>query len=76
MRVEIAGFNILIESDITEEHPMHYTKMHVIYEFHGKDLPIDKLQKAVELSQERYCGVSYMYKKAFELTYEIRVENQ
>ncbi len=75
MRVEISGFNIIVDADITEEHPKHYTKMHIIYEFQGNNLPIDKLQKAVELSQERYCGVSYMYKKAFELTHEIRVVN-
>ena len=75
MRVEISDFNIFIDADITEEHPKHYTKMHIIYEFQGNDLPIEKLQKAVELSQERYCGVSFMYKKAFELTHEIRVVN-
>ena len=75
MRVEIKKFNIIVDADITEEHPKHYTKMHIIYEFYGKDLPSDKIQKAVELSQERYCGVSFMYKKAFELTYEIKIEN-
>ena len=76
MRVEIKNFNILIDDDITEEHPKHYTKMHIVYVFYGKDLPTDKIQKAVELSQERYCGVSFMFKKAFEVTYEIKIENQ
>ena len=47
--------------------------MHVIYEFKGKDLPMDKLQKAVNLSEERYCGVSVVYKKAMEVTSEIRI---
>jgi putative redox protein len=47
--------------------------MHVIYEFTGKDLPMDKLEKAVNLSQEKYCGVSHAYKKAMPVTYEIRV---
>jgi putative redox protein len=75
MRVEITSFNIIVDAELTEEHPKHYTKMHIIYEFQGNDLPIDKLQKAVELSQDRYCGVSYMYKKAFEITHEIRVTN-
>lgn len=75
MHIEIKDFQILIDADITEEHPRHYSKMHIIYEFHGENLPLDKLQKAVELSQEKYCGVSYMYKKAFELTYEIKVVN-
>jgi putative redox protein len=75
MRVEVKDFQIYVEADLTEEHPKHYSKMHVIYEFHGNNLPIEKLQKAVELSQEKYCGVSYMYKKVFVVTYEIKVQN-
>ena len=77
MRVEIDSFDVDVEAQITEEPPTHYTRMHVIYTFGGKDLPTDKLQKAVELSREKYCGVSYMYKKAgIEVTYEIKVEGQ
>jgi putative redox protein len=57
MRVELKDFAVKIDGDLTEEHPKHFTKMHIIYEFTGKDLPYDKLKKAIELSQERYCGV-------------------
>ncbi len=73
MRVEIETFNVKVEGDLTEEHPKHFTKMHVVYEFTGKNLPLDKLQKAVELSEERYCGVSAVYKKAMEMTSEIKI---
>ena len=73
MRVEVQGFNVKVEGDLTEEHPKQFHKIHVIYEFKGKDLPMDKLQKAIDLSEERYCGVSPVYKKAMELTSEIRV---
>ena len=73
MRVEVDSFNVIVEGDLTDEHPKHFYKMHVIYEFKGKDLPLDKLQKAVSLSEERYCGVSALYKKALELTSEIRI---
>jgi len=73
MRVEVDSFNVIVEGDLTEEHPKHFYKMHVIYEFTGKDLPLDKLQKAVELSEERYCGVSASYRKAMEMTSEIRI---
>ena len=73
MRVEPTHFRVKVEGDLTEEHPRHFTKMHVIYEFTGKDLPLDKLQKAVELSEERYCGVSAVYRKALELSSEIQV---
>ena len=73
MRVEFTGLNIIVDADVTEEHPRHYEKMHVVYEFTGNNLQIDQLKKAVDLSQERYCGVSFVYKKAMEVTYEIKV---
>lgn len=73
MRVEFDDFNVRIEGELTEEHPKHFTKMHVIYELKGKDLPLDKIQKAVEMSQDKYCGVSASYKKAMEITYEIKL---
>jgi putative redox protein len=75
MRVDVKKFDVKVEAEVTEEHPKHYTKMHLIYEFWGKDLPMDKLEKAVVLSQDRYCGVSYLYRKAMELTYEIKIHD-
>jgi putative redox protein len=73
MRVEVEDIQIIVEGDLTEEHPKYYEKMHVIYQFKGKDLPMDKLEKAVSLSEEKYCGVSALYKKAIPVTTEIQV---
>lgn len=73
MRVDVKDFNVIVEGDLTDEHPKQYYKMNVIYEFKGKDLPLEKLKKAVSLSEERYCGVSALYKKAIELTSEIKI---
>lgn len=74
MRVEFTGLNIRVESEMTEEHPKHYRKMHIIYEFTGDNLSEEQLRKAIELSQDRYCGVSFMYRKAMEVTYEIVIK--
>ena len=73
MQVEVEGFSVKVDTEVTEEFPKHYTKMHVTYEFTGKDLPIDKLKRAVELSEEKYCGVSAVYRKAIEMSSEIKV---
>ncbi len=73
MRVEFDDFNVIVEGDLTDEHPKQFYKMNVIYEFKGKDLPLEKLKKAVSLSEERYCGVSALYKKAIEITSEIKI---
>lgn len=74
MRVDFKDFNVIVEGDLTEEHPKQFYKMNVIYEFAGEDLPLEKLQKAVSLSEERYCGVSAMFRKAIELRSEIRIK--
>jgi putative redox protein len=66
--------NIAVEADSTDEHPKYYHSMKVIYTFTGKDLPMEKLEKAVNLSQERYCGVNYMLGKAAEISHEIVVK--
>ncbi|MBS3807085.1 MAG: OsmC family protein [Bacteroidales bacterium] len=76
MRVEPDDFDVEVQADQTDEHPKHYHKMHVVYSFGGTDLPLDKVKKAVNLSEERYCGVSAVYRKAIELTSEIRINGE
>ena len=73
MKVVPEAFNVIVEGDLTEEHPMRYQRMKIIYQFKGKDLPLDKLEKAVKLSEEKYCGVSAAYRLAIDLSVEIRV---
>lgn len=73
MKVEYEALNVIVEGDVTEEHPKRYEKMKIIYQFKGKDLPVAKLEKAVKLSEEKYCGVSAVYKQAMEMETEIRV---
>jgi len=73
MRVDYESLNVIIEGDLTEEHPKHFTRMKVIYELKGKNINIKKVQKAIDLSKEKYCGVSYSYKGVMDLEYEIRI---
>lgn len=74
MRVNVEAFSVEIEGSLTEEHPKHYDKMHIIYKFKGGNLDLEKITKAIEMSQDKYCGVSASYKKAMEVTYEIKIE--
>ena len=74
MRVVPDYFNVEVEGELTEEHPKYYHDIHVKYIFRGKDLPMEKLEKAVNLSEERYCGVSALLRKGAKITSEIVVE--
>lgn len=73
MRVEVEDFQVIVQAEQTTEPPKHYHKIHLIYQFKGKDLPREKVEKAVRLSEERYCGVSTVYREAIEMTSEIKI---
>lgn len=73
MRIDesVSEFTIDVEGNLTEEHPKIYDKVHVVYTFVGKKLNKEKLEKAVNLSIERYCGVFEMFRKFVTVTHEI-----
>ena len=71
MRAEVEGIDIDVSGELTEEHPKYYNKVHMTYKFYGKDFKKDKIEKAVELSKDKYCGVMEMFRKFADVTMEI-----
>ncbi len=76
MKVDVKNFRVSVEADQTEEHPKHYTAMKVIYEFWGQNLPEASINKAISLSEEKYCGVSFVYKKFMDISHEVRIHEE
>ncbi|MDD4641865.1 MAG: OsmC family protein [Bacteroidales bacterium] len=73
MRVDFDSFSIEVEGELSEDSPSRYTKMHVIYIFKGRELPMNKLEKAVKMSEDQLCGVGAVYRKCMEISSEIRI---
>jgi putative redox protein len=73
MHLPVEDLSIRVEAETREDFPKDFLYMHLIYEFKGKDLPLEKLEKAVELSQEKYCGVTATLMKAIKITHEVRL---
>ena len=71
MRVNFSNFEIDIEADLTEEHPKVYSEIRLVYRVFGNQLNKEKIKKAVDLSQERYCGVNAMLRKNSPIRYSI-----
>ena len=71
MRIDVDAFEIDIEAELTEEHPKYYKKVLMVFNFYGSKLDKKKLQKAVDLSVEKYCGVMAMFRQFSEVTIEI-----
>ena len=76
MRVEPDHFEVGTEGKLTAEHPKKFTDIVVTYKFRGKDLPLDKIKRAIELSMENYCGVSATLKPAVNISAEIYINDQ
>ncbi|KAF2958836.1 osmotically inducible protein C [Thermotoga sp. Ku-13t] len=72
---EVESFRMEVSAERAQDHPKIYTKIHLKYIFKFKNQPFkEQVEKAVQLSQEKYCSVAGMLKKAAELTYEIVYE--
>ena len=63
MKLEVATFKIDTIANMTEEHPKHYDAVLVEYHFYGSNLNEKKLQRAVDLSVAKYCGVFEMFRQ-------------
>lgn len=71
MRVDYDDFKIEITGKLTDEHPKYYHEINIKYHVWGNNVDQSKVKKSVDLSQERYCGVSYMLSKAAQINYTI-----
>ncbi|MCL5033525.1 MAG: OsmC family protein [Bacteroidetes bacterium] len=67
-RVRLNGFEVRLKAQVAEEHPQVYTKIHIEYVFYGENLSKADLERAIDLSQNKYCPVSAMLKNSVELT--------
>lgn len=71
MKAEIEDFNIDIEAERAEEHPKRYKKIHLKYYIKGKNLEDKKVQKAIDLSENKYCSASASLNAEITHSYEI-----
>ncbi|MBN2290026.1 MAG: OsmC family protein [Candidatus Glassbacteria bacterium] len=74
MRVEVDQFEVRVEAEAAEEHPKAWRKIHLTYFVVGRDIPEDKLEKAIRLSQDKYCGVTATLRQAVEIAYDHEIQ--
>ncbi len=76
-----SSFRILIDGDLTEEHPKIYKDIKIVFEITGPGYRDNEdiyqaAKRAVELSSEKYCGVSAMLRGICMITHEILLLNE
>ena len=69
MRQDAATFQVEVEGlERTQEHPKRWTKIRVIFTVTG-EVEAEKLERAIDLSRTRYCGVSDVLRPAIDIQY-------
>ncbi len=74
MRQPVQDFRVELEAKHAPEHPKVYTRICLLYVVKG-DVEPRKLERAIELSQERYCSISVMLSQTVDIETSYRIES-
>ena len=76
-RQKLTGFSVLSRGVQNQEYPKYLKEIHLKYILEGKNLAKDRVERAIRLSEEKYCsvGATVSGKAKIFIQYEIR-ENQ
>lgn len=75
MKIEATSFSVEADGEVADDHPKVFTRILITYIIKGEDIPYEKVEKAVNLSLEQYCGVTAMLKKTAKIDYKIIIQN-
>lgn len=74
-RVALEGFQIEFTAETADTHPQVFTKIHMEFVFRGRDIRAADVERAIELSETKYCAVSAMLRGSVAITHAYRIED-
>jgi putative redox protein len=72
-RVKFTDVQVKVRGKRASDYPMIWTEIHILYLIWGEDIKSKDLEQAIQLSEEKYCSVSLMLRKAAKITSEYRI---
>lgn len=75
-RKQVEKFWVDIDAELANEHPKVFTKIHLKYNFIGKDLDDNSVKRAIDLSREKYCAIYNVLKNSVDITYSYEITNK
>lgn len=72
-RQDVRDCEVFLEADRAETDPKVFTRIHVHFVVKGRGLKPEAVQRAIELSAERYCSASIMLGKTAEITHDYEI---
>ncbi len=71
-RQPVEGVTVKVSGERATEHPKVYTKVHIEYLVKG-NLDPKKVERAIQLSEEKFCSASAMVRKTAEVTHSYQI---
>jgi len=75
-RQRLSGLYITADAKQAPEPPYHFTDIHLHYVITGQDIAANKVEKAIELSQNKYCSVAATIRGVAKITYSFEVKSE
>ncbi len=75
-RQDVTEFEVSAEIERADQHPKVFTKILITYTLTGKNLDRDAVERAVELSETKYCGAQAMLKETAEISHKIVIHQE
>jgi putative redox protein len=73
-KLEILAFDVSVHAERQEEHPQVFTNATIDYKVRGRNVDRASVERAVELSETKYCSAQAMLGKAFPIESTITIE--
>jgi len=72
-RQNVKGLEIKVDGTKAEEHPGRYTDIHLKYTVTGKGLTTQAVERAINLSLDKYCSVAATLGAGAKITHEFEI---
>ncbi len=72
-RQDIVDCHVELEAERAEDVPKVFTKIHAHYIVKGKNLDAKKVERAINMTAEKYCSVSIMLAATAEVTHDFEI---
>jgi putative redox protein len=74
MRAKVSGFHVNLDAERAETYPRVFTKVKMEYVLKGEDIKPKDVERAIQLSIDKYCTVAGMVGKTAEIDTTYRIE--
>ena len=74
MKQDVSAMQINVETEQKDDHPKFLTKAHIEYTITGKELKPEMLERAIQLSEEKYCVVGTTLSGVTKITHSLKIK--